>query len=413
VLSVAALTTALVAGCSGTSADRPTAQGTSGPSSSPSLSDASTSPNASTSPDDPAPVEPASQARFEVDLPRGRVPVDTLVEVVVSGGTLEKVGLKPIRGGAAVPGSRAQDDSGWTAEERLEPRTTYRLTGTAVDADGVRAELRRTFRTDDLTLDEQTFASIAPLEGETVGVGMPVVVAFDVAVTDRAEIEEHLAVTARPAQRGSWHWISDHEVHWRPRSYWKPGTDVTVTADVNGVDAGNGIFGQEDRKVSFQVGDALVMQIDVPRHTMRVLRNGELLRTIPVSAGKAGFTTRSGVKVIMEKFRHKRMDAATTGISPGDPEYYNIANVEYAQRVTYSGEFLHAAPWSVGSQGSANVSHGCVGMSTADAAWLYSLTKRGDVVDVTGTDRSMELANGYGDWNLSWEQYRAGSALAS
>lgn len=184
----------------------------------------------------------------------------------------------------------------------------------------MRAELRRTFPAEGLTLDEQTFASIAPLEGEVVGVGMPVVVAFDVAVTDRAEIEEHLAVTSRPAQRGSWHRISENEVHWRPRSYWLPGTDVTVTADVNGVAAGNGIYGQEDREVTFQVGDALVMQIDVPRHTMLVRRNGELLRTIPVSAGKAGFTTRSGVKVIMEKFRHKRMDAATTGISRYDPE---------------------------------------------------------------------------------------------
>jgi lipoprotein-anchoring transpeptidase ErfK/SrfK len=403
-LSAAALATVLV-GCSA-SADRSAAPGSSSPSPSGSASENAAPPG------DRASADPESQARFELELPRGRVPVDTLVEVAVSGGTLEKIGLKPVRGGV-VPGTQAQDGSGWTAEERLEPGTTYRLTGTAVDADGVRTELRRTFRTEDLTLDQQTFASIAPLEGETVGVGMPVVVAFDVAVTDRAEIEEHLAVTARPAQRGSWHWISDNEVHWRPRSYWKPGTDVTVTADVNGVDAGDGIFGQEDREVTFRVGDALVMQIDVPRHTMQVRRNGELLRTIPVSAGKAGFATRSGVKVIMEKFRQKRMDAATTGIRPGDPEYYNIANVEYAQRVTYSGEFLHAAPWSVGSQGSANVSHGCVGMSTADAAWLYSLTKRGDVVDVTGTGRSMELANGYGDWNLSWEQYRAGSALAS
>ena len=122
---------------------------------------------------------------------------------------------------------------------------------------------------------------------------------------------------------------------------------------------------------------------------MRVDQNGKLLRTIPISAGKPGFTTRSGIKVIIEKFRVKRMDAATTGIDESDPEYYNIENVEYAQRVTYSGEFLHAAPWSVGSQGSANVSHGCVGMSTANAAWLYGLTKRGDVVDVTGTDRHM------------------------
>jgi lipoprotein-anchoring transpeptidase ErfK/SrfK len=154
------------------------------------------------------------------------------------------------------------------------------------------------------------------------------------------------------------------------------------------------------------------MNIDVAAHAMRVHKNGQLLRTIPISAGKPGFTTRSGIKVIIEKFRTKRMDAATTGIDPGDPEYYNISNVEYAQRVTYSGEFLHAAPWSVGSQGSANVSHGCVGMSTEAAAWLYGLTKRGDVVDVTGSDRPMEPTNGWGDWNVPWAQYREASALS-
>jgi lipoprotein-anchoring transpeptidase ErfK/SrfK len=151
--------------------------------------------------------------------------------------------------------------------------------------------------------------------------------------------------------------------------------------------------------------------LDVTTHRMRVFVNGKLSRTLPVSAGKPGFTTRSGIKVIIEKFRTKRMDAATTGIQPGDPEYYNISNVEYAMRVTYSGEFLHAAPWSVGSQGSANVSHGCVGMSTADAAWLYGISKRGDVVDVTGSDRYMTLTNGYGDWNESFKEYEAGSAL--
>jgi lipoprotein-anchoring transpeptidase ErfK/SrfK len=240
---------------------------------------------------------------------------------------------------------------------------------------------------------------------------MPVIVTFDVPVTDRAEIEENLSVETSPTQAGSWHWISDNEVHWRPKEYWKPGTDVTVNADINGVNAGNGIYGQENRTSSFHIGDAVVMKIDVAQHNMRVFDNGRLLRTIPISAGKPGFTTRSGIKVIIEKFRYKDMDAATTGISEGDPEYYDIADVEYAQRVTYSGEFLHAAPWSVGSQGSVNVSHGCVGMSTADAAWLYSLTKRGDVVDVTGSDRRMEPTNGYGDWNVSWRDYRAGSAL--
>jgi lipoprotein-anchoring transpeptidase ErfK/SrfK len=239
-----------------------------------------------------------------------------------------------------------------------------------------------------------------------------VIIKFDVPVTDRASIEKHLSVETSPLQAGAFRWISDYEVHWRPKSYWKPGTDVTVTADINSIPAGNGIFGQLSRSTSFHIGDAMVSKIDVSRHQMKVYRNGTLLRTVPISAGKPGFTTRSGTKVIIEKFRHKRMDAATTGISKDDPEYYNIADVEYAMRVTYSGEFLHAAPWSVGAQGSANVSHGCVGMSTSDAAWLFNLSKRGDVVEVTGSDRYMTLTNGYGDWNESFAEWKKGSALS-
>jgi lipoprotein-anchoring transpeptidase ErfK/SrfK len=362
---------------------------------------------------DPQPsesVKEVSKARLDTNLPRrGRVSVDTLVRVSATDGTLERV--RVTAGEDALPGDVVRNGTAWRASERLEPGTTYEVRGVAVDADGLRRRLHQQFRTEQLTLDEQTYASIAPLDGETVGVGMPVIVKFDVPVTNHAEVEKHLRVEAKPVQKGSWYWISDYEVHWRPKQYWKAGTDVTVVADVNGVDAGNGIYGQLDRTTSFHVGHRLIMKVDLASHEMRVVQDGTRLRTIPVTAGKDGFTTRSGTKVIIEKFRTKRMDAATTGISRDDPEYYNIADVEYAQRVTYSGEFLHAAPWSVGSQGSANVSHGCVGMSTADAAWLYSLTRRGDVVEVEGSDRPMELTNGFGDWNLAWSDYRAGSAL--
>jgi lipoprotein-anchoring transpeptidase ErfK/SrfK len=300
----------------------------------------------------------------------------------------------------------------WTATERLEPGMRYNIRAVAVDEAGLRTVTKSQFRTDDLTLDEQTFPSIAPLDGETVGVGMPVIIQFDVPVTDHAAIEKHLSVETSPKQAGAWNWLSDHEVHWRPKSYWEPGTEVTVNADINSVPAGNGIFGQKSRTASFTIGDAMVSKINVPKHQMKVFRNGELLRTIPISAGKDGFATRSGTKVIMEKFRSKRMDAATTGIDPDDPEYYNIANVEYAMRVTYSGEFLHAAPWSVGAQGDDNVSHGCIGMSTADAKWLFNLSRRGDIVEVTGTDRGMEPGNGYTDWNKTFAEYKQGSALS-
>jgi lipoprotein-anchoring transpeptidase ErfK/SrfK len=242
-------------------------------------------------------------------------------------------------------------------------------------------------------------------------VGMPVIVTFDVAVTDKANIEKHLNVTSTPKQPGAWHWISDHEVHWRPKSYWRAGTEVAVDVEINSVPAGAGIFGQEDRHVEFHVGSANIYKVNAQTHQMQVFSDGKLLRTIPITTGKPGFTTRSGVKVIIEKFRRHRMNSETIGIGKNNPEYYDLDNVEYAMRVTYSGEFVHAAPWSVGSQGYANVSHGCTGMSTSNAGWLYSISKRGDVVEYTGTDRQMEFTNGYGDWNESFATYAKGSAL--
>ena len=253
-------------------------------------------------------ARPTSQLRLSLNVPdrkTARVPVDTLLAVSARDGSLDKVSFTTGRG-AAVPGEMNKKGTAWTASERLEPGTTYRVVARGEDSSGIAKRMQRTFRTADLTLDDQTFASIAPLDGETVGVGMPVIVTFDVPVTDRAEIERHLEVESSPAQVGSWYWMSDTEVHWRPKSYWKPGTEVTVDADVNGVNAGNGIFGQEDREASFTVGDALFMNIDVQAHTMKVVENGRLLRTLPISAGDPGFTTRSGVKVIIEKFRTKR-----------------------------------------------------------------------------------------------------------
>jgi lipoprotein-anchoring transpeptidase ErfK/SrfK len=145
---------------------------------------------------------------------------------------------------------------------------------------------------------------------------------------------------------------------------------------------------------------------------MKVLSNGELLRTIPITTGKPGHTTRSGIKVIVEKFDSKRMNSETVGIPAGSADAYDIDDVKWAMRLTYSGEFIHGAPWSVGSQGYANVSHGCTGMSDANAQWLYAMSRRGDVVVYTGTDRPMTFDNGYGDWNASFAEFKQGSALS-
>lgn len=396
IATVAALALcATVAGCSSAAEDIPVAGNTAGATSAPSSS---------------APPEP--QAEVIHNLPaKATVPVSHKLKLTAEEGTFESVEVLFGKKDRKLRGRLSKDETTWRSTQRLEPGLRYRIDAVAVDEKGLETRERSSFRTDDLTLDDQTYPSIAPLNGETVGVGMPVIIRFDIPVTDKASIEKHLDVESAPQQAGAWHWISDHEVHWRPRNYWQPGTDVTVHADINSIPAGSGIFGQLSRTTTFTVGDSVISKVNLDTHRMRVFINGGLARVIPISAGKDGWETRSGTKVIIEKFRNKRMDAATIGVDESDPEYYNLANVEYAMRVTYSGEFLHAAPWSVGAQGDDNVSHGCVGMSTEDARWLYNLTKRGDIVDVTGSDRWMTLTNGYGDWTLPFREYRQGSAL--
>jgi len=367
-----------------------------------------TDPGSSTSSSPGASEAPADQVTITTNVRRSDVPVDQVVRVAAEGGRLDKVTVRSDAG--RLPGELA-DDGTWVAASLLEPGTTYVVRSVATSDDGVRQRDRSRFSTQDLTLDEQTYASIAPLDGETVGVGMPVIVTFDVPVTDKASIEKHLSVTSTPRQAGSWHWISSQEVHWRPKSYWRAGTDVAVDVDINSVAAGAGIYGQEDRHIDFHVGDANVYKVNAQTDQMRVFSNGALLRTIPITTGKPGFTTRSGVKVIIEKFDSKRMNSETIGIDPNSADGYDLDDVKWAMRVTYSGEFVHAAPWSVASQGHENVSHGCTGMSTDNAKWLYDMSKRGDVVEYTGTDRGMTLTNGYGDWNASFSDYAKGSAL--
>ena len=357
--------------------------------------------------------DPRSAARLSFNVANGatRVEVSTPVKVSVTAGRLQQVRVR-YADGQPLPGGMGQGKRTWKAAELLEPGTAYHVHATAVDAQGLAVSKTVSFRTEQLGPDEQAYASIAPLDGEVVGVGMPVIVLFDAPVTDRASIERHLQVRSTPRAAGSWHWISDSEVHWRPKVFWRPGTRVEVHADINGVDAGDGVYGDSDRVIAFNVGRSVIAKVNVDRHRMKVFVNGKLTRTIPITAGKPGWETRGGTKVIMEKYESKRMDAATVGIEKDDPEYYNIPNVRYAMRVTYSGEFLHAAPWSVADQGVANVSHGCVGMSVANARWLFNVMRRGDVVRTYGSDRPLKHGNGWTDWDMNFADYKAASALS-
>lgn len=337
------------------------------------------------------------------------VAVDSVVTVDGFDGQLSAVTLASQDGKLKVPGEI--HGVRWTSQELLEPGTSYVLTAEGTGDDGEAKSTTTRFTTRGLSLDEQTYPSVAPLQGETVGVGMPVIVSFDLPVRDRAAFEKRMKVTAQPATKGSWYWLSDNTAHWRPQRFWKPGTRVSVDLGLNSVHAGEGVYGQQDQHVKFRVGRSVVTVVDTKRHRATVKINGKKRRVIPVSTGDADHRSRNGVKVIMEKHRSIDMDAATTGVDSDDPGYYNLKGVKWAMRVTNSGEFLHAAPWSAASQGNANVSHGCVGMSTADAAWVFRQSRRGDVVSYVGSPRRLEPANGWTDWNVSWSDWLEGSAL--
>jgi lipoprotein-anchoring transpeptidase ErfK/SrfK len=341
------------------------------------------------------------------------VKVDTVVTVSASSGTLTKVKLtytnKDRQGHTPhgiVAGKINKDHTKWTAGDRLEPATKYQLISVGKNEANQPKTTTTTFRTHNLTLDQQTFPSLYPLKGSHVGVGMPVIVTFDIPVRNKREFEKNLLVTSSPAQEGSWHWYSSREVRFRPKTYWKPGTKVTVAANLNGLNAGGGIYGQLSRKTSFTVGRSMITKINLSTDVAKVYRNGKFVRRIYVSGGKPGWQTRSGIKLIMDKLYTTRM----TNQMIGAQEEYDF-RVKYAMRITLSGEFLHAAPWNAGHFGRRNASHGCVGMSTGDAAWLFSHSLIGDPVITTGTSRGMEYGNGYSDWNMRYAQYKKGSAL--
>ena len=381
----------------------PAADGTEAPSS------AAPSTSTTTTPSIP-PVTLTSSVASEA-----KIPVDTVVSVSAKDGTVTDVTLTykdPKKGDVNVEGNLDPNGATWTATSLLEPGTTYNLSMVGKNTAGTESTTHSTFSTQALSKKQQIYPSIVG-NGATVGVAMPVIVRFDVPVKDKAAFEKKMTVTSVPPQDGSWGWISSSEAHWRPANYWKPGTKVNINVDINSVPAGNGTYGQLSTSGSFTVGDATIIKADLASHQMTVNVNGADVKTIPITGGKAGFESRSGTKVIMEKLSKVRMDANTVGIEPGDPNYYDIPDVQFAMRETNSGEFLHAAPWSVGSQGKANVSHGCIGMSTANAQWLFNLAKVGDPVVVTGTNRGLEAGNGWTDWNVSYDKWKSGSALAA
>lgn len=336
------------------------------------------------------------------------------VVVTVASGRLTDVSVAG-PGGVLVPGTLSPDGRTWTSQQGvLDFGAAYQVRAAAVDRAGLPTDVTATVRT--LAVSSFLGFSMTPDAGSQVGVGMPIVLTLDHALTTRearAAFESRLRVTADGAPvQGAWAWQTDDVVEYRPMTYWPGHATITVTAAVKGVRFDRGLWGQKDVTQTFTTGPAMVSYVDIAHDHMTVTRDGKVIRVIPVTTGKVGFETRSGIKVIMTKEYTRIMDAATGGTAKNSKDYYRI-QVYYAMRLTWSGEFLHAAPWSVYAQGSQNVSHGCTGMSMANAQWLYNRSEIGDVVVYTGSPRPMDRGNGITVWNMSWARWKAGSALSA
>jgi len=329
------------------------------------------------------------------------------VSVSVADGTLTAVSVADSEGDTVI-GSLDPTSHAWDSTGTLVPGTRYLVTATAVSQGGTSTEASSTFTT--ATAPSVLGMRIAPLEGEVVGVGMPIVVYFTAAVTNEAAVERALVVDSAVPVVGSWHWYGNKEVHYRPMDYWPAGDVVTLHANLKGVDAGKGVWGLENRTLNFSIGDSRVSTVNAVTHEMSVAVNGTVVKTFPVSTGRDQYPTTSGVHVVLDKAPSVIMDSATVGIPKGNPDYY-YETVLWDVRISWSGEYVHAAPWSVSAQGRANVSHGCVNASPANAQWFYNLSSRGDIVIVTGTPRPLQSGNGWTDWNMSWAKWVAGSAL--
>ena len=349
------------------------------------------------------PAKPAAKIAISPDSGAERARPDRPIEVRVTGGTLQSVAVET-GSSVRVRGRLGEDRTTWTSLWTLDPASSYTVTATAVNASGRTTTSTSEFRT--LRPASVVRSQVAPLEGETVGVGMPIMVFLTKPVENRANVERALEVKMSEPVEGAWHWVSDDQVQFRPREYWPTGEKVTLVSHLAGVHAGDGLYGDKNLTVSFEVGERHVSVVDADAHRMVVKNGDDVARKFGVSLGKPGFATRSGTHIAQEKSPTVVMDSATIG-RPGEYRLTTHWNV----RISYSGEFVHSAPWSVGSQGNANVSHGCVNASPRNAKWFFDFTNRGDIIKVKGTPKPLEFGNGPTPWVLSWKEWLDGSAL--
>jgi lipoprotein-anchoring transpeptidase ErfK/SrfK len=363
-----------------------------------------------------ATAEKAAPAQVSLSVADGSKDVSPVepLEIAVTDGKLGAVTLVGSDGakvdGSVAPDPQQEGSALWTPQDELAYGTTYTLTAKAKNTADRETKATSTFTT--VTPAKVSTPSIGPLGGTTVGVGMPIRVYFDDPVADKATVESHLKVTSSTPTDGVWSWMNDSEVHFRPSQYWPPNTHITLDAGLYGVNMGDGVWGEKNRSVSFDIGAKHVSVADAGAHTLTVYDGDQPAQTYPMSAGSNANPTRNGAHVVTESYRNITMDSSTFGLAVDAPGGYR-ADVEYAVRISNNGEFVHAAPWSVGQQGSSNVSHGCINLSTERAAWFFDFSRPGDVVEVKNSlGPTLSAADGdIYDWAVPWDQWQAASAL--
>ena len=343
-------------------------------------------------------ITPAADAR--------NVGPDAEVKVTGVNGELSEVRVTDGTG-AELEGTYAPDRTTWNSAVPVKVGTRYTVHAWGMGADGAQVEQISRFVTGEVdrsgTLE---IVSVQPADGAKVGVGHPLMVTFNQPVTDRATVQDALQVRTKPQVEGAWYWIDDVTVDYRPEEFWPAGTEVTLAAKLKKISAGDGVIGGKNRNSTFTVARSQVVNVDVDKHTLQVVRDGKPIKSYDVTTGKKGWESRNGTKIIMDKVRDKKWTDEAID-APEDYEYRS----KYAMRLTNSGEFVHDAPWNKGNIGEANTSHGCVGMLPADAKWLYENSIVGDPVVFVGSPKPFDdLQNRIADWNVPWAQWKAGNA---
>jgi lipoprotein-anchoring transpeptidase ErfK/SrfK len=341
------------------------------------------------------------------------VAADAPIVVVAANGRLANVHVTS-SSGAVVAGMLTPAGSRWQSIAPLGYATTYHVAVAATGSDLARVSLTSTFRT--FTPATTVGATEFPSDGLSVGVGQPIVFRFDHYISSgagQAAVLSHLHITMSQPVLGGWHWFSNNELHFRPQSYWPAKEQVTVSWNLDGWNAGNGMWGDGQNIVRFAVGDARVSFANLDTHLMTVTENGHVVVTYPISGGKATDPTMDGTHIVLDRSSVVRMNSATNGVPVNSPDGYD--ELVYSDvHISDSGEYVHAAPWSVSDQGRENVSHGCINLSPTDAALFFAFSRVGDVVIVTGSPRPPAVGDhGVMDWDTAWNDYSPANAILS